>query len=38
MYEWKMKLPAYLDGKKGVDKYSAYNSGALMQQIPLLLI
>ncbi|MFZ3383797.1 MAG: alkaline phosphatase family protein [Candidatus Methanoperedens sp.] len=25
MYEWKMKLPAYLDGKKGVDKYSAYN-------------
>ncbi|CAG0976909.1 MAG: alkaline phosphatase family protein [Candidatus Methanoperedens sp.] len=25
MYEWKVKLPAYLDGKKGVDKYSAYN-------------
>jgi 2,3-bisphosphoglycerate-independent phosphoglycerate mutase len=25
MYEWKMKLPAYLEGKKGVDKYSAYN-------------
>ncbi|MCX9081783.1 MAG: sulfatase-like hydrolase/transferase [Candidatus Methanoperedens sp.] len=25
IYEWKMKLPAYLDGKKGVDKYSAYN-------------
>ncbi|KAB2944946.1 MAG: putative phosphoglycerate mutase [Candidatus Methanoperedens nitroreducens] len=25
MYEWKMKLPAYLDDKKGVDKYSAYN-------------
>ena len=25
MYEWKMKLPAYLDGKKGVDKYAAYN-------------
>ena len=25
MYEWKMKLPDYLDGKKGADKYSAYN-------------
>lgn len=25
MYEYKMKLPSYLDGKKGVDKYSAYN-------------
>jgi 2,3-bisphosphoglycerate-independent phosphoglycerate mutase len=25
MYEWKMKLPSYIDGKKGVDKYSAYN-------------
>lgn len=25
MFEWKMKLPDYLDGKKGLDKYSAYN-------------
>src|SRR3990172_13299761 len=25
MYEWKVKLPDYLDGKKGADKYSAYN-------------
>ena len=25
MYEWKIKLPDYLDRKKGVDKYSAYN-------------
>jgi len=25
MYEWKMKLPNYLDRKKGVDKYFAYN-------------
>jgi len=25
MYEWKMKLPTYLDNMKGVAKYSAYN-------------
>ena len=25
MYEYKMNLPFYIDGKKGVDKYSAYN-------------
>jgi len=25
MYEWKMKLPEYLDNKSGVEKYSAYN-------------
>ncbi len=25
MYEWKMKLPAYLDNMKGVKKYAAFN-------------
>jgi hypothetical protein len=25
MYEWKMRLPAYLDNMKGVRKYSAFN-------------
>jgi len=25
MYEWKLKLPAYQDKKKGVEKYSAFN-------------
>jgi 2,3-bisphosphoglycerate-independent phosphoglycerate mutase len=25
MYEWKMKLPAYMDKRKGVEKYSAFN-------------
>ena len=25
MYDWKMKLPGYLDNKKGREKYSAYN-------------
>jgi len=25
MYEWKMKLPTYLDNMKGVKKYSAFN-------------
>jgi hypothetical protein len=25
MYEWKMKLPTYLDNMKGVGKYSAFN-------------
>ncbi len=25
MYDWKMKLPVYLDNRSGVDKYSAYN-------------
>jgi 2,3-bisphosphoglycerate-independent phosphoglycerate mutase len=25
MYEWKMKLPIYLDNMKGVTKYSAFN-------------
>jgi 2,3-bisphosphoglycerate-independent phosphoglycerate mutase len=25
MYEWKMKLPGYLDNKTGREKYSAYN-------------
>ena len=25
MYEWKMKLPSYLDNIKGVGKYSAFN-------------
>lgn len=25
MYEWKMKLPEYLNNKSGVEKYSAYN-------------
>ncbi len=25
MYDWKMKLPSYLDNKSGVKRYSAYN-------------
>lgn len=25
MYEWKLKLPSYLDNMKGVEKYSAFN-------------
>lgn len=25
MYDWKMKLPEYLEKKKGIEKYSAYN-------------
>ncbi len=25
MYDWKMKLPEYLDNRKGREKYSAYN-------------
>lgn len=25
MYEWKIKLPSYMENVKGVDKYSAYN-------------
>lgn len=25
MYEWKMKLADYLDGRKGIEKYSEYN-------------
>lgn len=29
MYEWKMKLPSYLEGKKGAEKYSVYNSWAI---------
>jgi len=25
MYDWKMKLPGYLENRKGREKYSAYN-------------
>lgn len=29
MYEWRMKLPSYLDRKSGVKRYSAYNKWSI---------